>query len=498
MSTRDILVRLAGPVSAADAASWRSGLLALVWRSCLCCAMFLWAALGLVLLTPETAARPFVAAVGGVALWRYSWTGVHLLRALVYLKLVFPRLATQARQAADPVQVSHVYTIVASYDVEEAVFRSVYRALIENLVSIGRPATVIAAITSDRDCAILAELAAGIDEGQAITLCAQFQNGKGKRPALAQALRYIQRDMPPADALTVFLDGDVVLERDAFRRTFPFLQQDPSLIAVTTNNDAVVETSGSAQHWYPLRFAQRHLVMSSLSLSRRLLVLTGRFSVYRTEATLRASFIVAVEGDYLQHWLHGPIPLLSGDDKSLWLELVRRKSDMLYIPDVTAFSYEKMPRGHGFIVGSTLLMHRRFGNMLRANAKALWLGPERCGWFLWLTLLDQRISMWTTLLGPVSAALLSLTVSPLYLLLYLCWVLITRMVGSLVQGALWGALLKTYLLFHPDQQSWTRQRIGDQGAGGIARLAAFAMHILSLAILLSVTALTLTGQGDLY
>lgn len=493
----------------------RCGGLGLAWRSSLCCALFLWAALGLVLSTPETSTRPFLVAVGAVAVWRYGWMGLNLLRALIYLKLVFPRLAARSRHDTDLPQVSHVYAVVASYDVDEPVLRSVYRALIENLVAIGRPATIIAAITSDRDCAVLAELAARLDATQAIKICAQFQCGGGKRPALGQALRTIRRDMPPADSLTIFLDGDVVLEPDALVRSFPFLQHDRRLIAITTNNDAVVETRGAAQQWYPLRFAQRHLAMSSLALSRRLLVLTGRFSIYRTEATVNDSFIAAIEQDSMDHWLYGRIPFLSGDDKSMWFDLVRQKSDMLYIADVMAVSHERMPSDNGFLVGSTRLMHRWFGNMLRANAKAMRLGPQCCGWFLWFTLLDQRVSMWTTLLGPASAVLIAVLVSPVYLVCYVCWVLMTRLAASLIQGAvwgrfhpawpflmvygqLWGAVLKTYLLFHPDRQSWTRQRITARSTQGAARLAASALHVLSLATLIAVTALTLTKHGDLF
>jgi hypothetical protein len=49
-------------------------------------------------------------------------------------------------------------------------------------------------------------------------------------------------------------------------------------------------------------------------------------------------------------------------------------------------------------------MRRWFGNMLRASGRAIALGPRQVGLFAWWCLIDQRISMWTPLLLPLSAA----------------------------------------------------------------------------------------------
>jgi glycosyltransferase Alg8 len=45
-------------------------------------------------------------------------------------------------------------------------------------------------------------------------------------------------------------------------------------------------------------------------------------------------------------------------------------------------------------------MRRWFGNMLRNGNRAIALGPHRTGWFIWYCLLDQRISIWTSLIAP--------------------------------------------------------------------------------------------------
>jgi glycosyltransferase Alg8 len=120
-------------------------------------------------------------------------------------------------------------------------------------------------------------------------------------------------------------------------------------------------------------------------------------------------------------------------------------------------------------------MFRWFGNMLRTNGRALKLGPVRAGLFPWWCILDQRISMWTALTGPVFAVFLALQHGAAFIPIYLVWVGFTRWVMSLMVFAvrgevswrtpfliyynqIWGSLVKTYILFRLDRQSWTRQK----------------------------------------
>ena len=84
--------------------------------------------------------------------------------------------------------------------------------------------------------------------------------------------------------------------------------------------------------------------------------------------------------------------------------------------------------------------------------------------------------MWTPLIGPIAAILLSVAVAPAFLYAYLLWVMGTRLLQSLclltvrpaISGLyppllyysqLYGALLKTWVLFRLDRQRWTRQSI---------------------------------------
>ena len=79
------------------------------------------------------------------------------------------------------------------------------------------------------------------------------------------------------------------------------------------------------QAWHELRFAQRHQLMSSMGLSRRLLAMTGRMSIYRGSVATDPGFIEAIEDDHLDHWRLGRIKLLTGEDKSTWFWLLRAR-----------------------------------------------------------------------------------------------------------------------------------------------------------------------------
>src|SRR5690606_24021476 len=98
----------------------------------------------------------------------------------------------------------------------------------------------------------------------------------------------------------------------------------------------------------------------------------------------------------------------------------------------------------------------------------------RLGWFTMLVLFDQRASMWTSLLGLGAAIVASIKFSIAFLLAYLLWTGLTRLVLTfllvssghpigpaypiiLYYNQIIGALVKIYVFFRLDQQSWTRQ-----------------------------------------
>jgi glycosyltransferase Alg8 len=225
--------------------------------------------------------------------------------------------------------------------------------------------------------------------------------------------------------------------------------------------------------WHNLRFAQRHLQMSSVSLSNKVMTLTGRMSMFRADILTNAEFIRHVETDSITHWRLGHFKFLTGDDKSTWLWVLKAGYDMLYVPDVVVRTVEHPP-SKVFVKASTKLMIRWFGNMLRINGQAFRLGPARIGLFIWWCILDQRITMWTALSGPVFALLLCLKGGWEFLPVYLVWVGFTRWIMTLMllssrpvlswrypfliyYNQIWGSCIKTWILFRLDRQSWTRQ-----------------------------------------
>jgi glycosyltransferase Alg8 len=162
--------------------------------------------------------------------------------------------------------------------------------------------------------------------------------------------------------------------------------------------------------------------------------------------------------------------------------------------------------------------------MLRASNRAIALGPRRAGLFLWWCLIDQRVSMWTPLVGPVVALLMASSQGAVLLYTYLLWVMATRLVQTLsllavrdTLSGLWplliyynqvyGALLKTYVLFRLDRQRWTRQNIALQPrlrpselqwqAVGSAYLHGLALLALVAGLAFLAGLLTLPGPATL-
>jgi glycosyltransferase Alg8 len=160
------------------------------------------------------------------------------------------------------------------------------------------------------------------------------------------------------------------------------------------------------------------------------------------------------------------------------------------------------PPSDNFFAATTILMRRWFGNMLRINGRALRLGPARTGLFTWWCILDQRISMWTSLTGPTFAIFLAIKHSIFYVPAYLIWIGFTRWVMTLMllsarpvlswyypfliyYNQIWGSCIKTYVLFRLDRQSWTRQKTKLNRSMGAARQmvmngSSFAMHSIAL------------------
>ena len=447
-------------------------------------------------------AASVVAVVGIIALWRYSWAMLHFVRSLIYRRFVYPRMATRARALAvgDP---PHAYLLVTSFRIPTETTARVYTAAFRAAVAAPGGATVVASLVEMSDERLVKHLFATIaGDAPNVRLVLVRIAGTGKRDALAYGLRAINRFEPgPTDYVAV-IDGDSIVPEDLVARTAPFFRLSERVGALTTDEFSEVEGSFVFQLWFPLRFAQRHILMSSMGLSRRVLTLTGRMSAFRADIACNPDFIAMIEADYIDHWRLGRFKFLTGDDKSSWFWLLREGYEMLYVPDVRVQTVETPPSKR-FFTAAAMLMVRWFGNMLRNNSRALALGPRRMGLFVWWTILDQRLSMWTSLTGPAFAILGALFYTPQFLVLYIVWLAASRYAMTLlllsarprisiaypflmVFNQIFGAAVKTYIFFHLDRQRWTRQRTtlgaSAQGLGTIMRAwSSVYMHVLAFA-----------------
>ncbi len=163
--------------------------------------------------------------------------------------------------------------------------------------------------------------------------------------------------------------------------------------------------------------------------------LTGRFSLFRAQAALDPSFADQLEIDTLDDWLWGQFKFLSGDDKSTWFWLLKQGYEMIYVPDTIVYSIETIS---GSLVDRAYQnMRRWYGNMLRNSDRAIALGPQKNGWFMWWCLLengwfmwwcliDQRISYWTSLITPGLLLIALLQAQWLAAGIIISWVIFSR------------------------------------------------------------------------
>ena len=462
--------------------------------------------------TPES--QSFFFLIGWVAIWRYSWWAVQAIRSMWYNRVVFPRLRAEADAAGELQKPPELFVLCTSFRIDMHVNFQVYDALIREARNYGVSTTIFASVSDRTDVDIITHVMDDHGWPQNVEVRYMFQKGDGKRSAMAEVLRAISRCLPAPGSLLISMDGDMRLEPETLSRSLSFFIAQDDLGALTTNNRAEVTGDDVTREWYDLRYAQRHLMMSSMSLSRRLLVLTGRYSVFRTDLAIQPDFIEMIESDHVDHWRFGRFKFLSGDDKSSWYWLLKNGWSMLYIPDVFVTGVEELPDRRRFFASTTDLMQRWFGNMLRTSNRAIALGPSPMGMFPWWSLIDQRISMWTTLVGPTAVILVILFIRPSFFFAYMLWILFSRCIATSVlawqrgrfsllwipliyYNQVWGAILKTYVSFRFNRQQWSRQGISagepvDQGVVRNQRRIGHVMHGFAYGVLLYIL-IILTG-----
>lgn len=440
--------------------------------------LYLWVLLALADALPASAFTPghhqFLFLVGTLGLWRYGLGILHFVRAMLFLHVAFPRARARADALGAAGLPSHAYFLVTSFRIEATTTANVYRSAIQEAMRCGVPATLVASIVELADERLIRDLWQRLAPPPRVRLEIVRIPGTGKRDGLAHGFRAIAATRPDASAVVAVIDGDTVVRPGLIRDCAPFFKVLPTIGALTTNEFCEVEDRPVMREWHRLRFAQRHINMCSMALGKHVLTLTGRMSLFRAQVVTDAEFIDDVQNDHLEHWRLGRFKFLTGDDKSSWYSLVRHGWDTYYVPDVAIDTLEHPPSA-SFFKSSRMLMFRWYGNSLRQNYRAVKLGPGTLGWFTYYVLWDQRVTMWTSLFGLTAATIASFKYGAAALLAYTVWVGVSRLFMTLVLVAsghrvgplfpillyynqIVGALIKIYVFFHLDQQSWTRQK----------------------------------------
>ncbi len=431
----------------------------------------------------ETAAGS-IFILGVLGTWRYTWAVTNFTRAVIYARVVYPRRKAKAiRRFRERGIVSHAYFLVTTYMVDTESTLACYRALYAAAARARDGATIVVSVVDGADERLIRSLfeTCGHDMRRVHLIIDRIKSD-GKRDALARGLRIIAKQNPTQHDIVVFVDGDTCVPLDIVEQSAPMFTN-PKLGALTTDEGVLIEKKNLFRDWFILRFDQRQVMMSSMGLANHVLTLTGRMSVFRGSVAVQPGFINEIWYDYLDHWRLGRVKFLTGDDKSTWYWLLRNGYEMAYLPDVRSWSMETQPR-ETFLESAQVLMTRWFGNMMRTNGRALKLSPRVIGRFTWWSILDQRVSMWTTLVGPLAVVLTAIFSTWTIVPLYIAWVMVTRYIfcvaislfrGTwfpithppiLYFGQIAGALVKNYIIFRLNKQRWTRQ-----GAGGGVKLS---------------------------
>ncbi|MBU0720955.1 glycosyltransferase family 2 protein [bacterium] len=430
--------------------------------------------------------------LGLFAAWRYGWLVLNFTRAFIYAKFAYPSLLNQIKKLDESAKYpSHIYFSIPSYKEEPWVSIETFKSIMNELSVIPSSATIIVSTSGNPDeDSIIYQTCKAHYAFNKVELVFQHQK-EGKRIAMGHAMRAIARRYLKKDtdynSVTFFMDGDSYLERGFFQKLLPHFAIDKELGAVTTNEAAFIHTNSNwYKDWFNLKFGQRHTLFQSHSLSKKVLTLTGRLSAYRTDLIIRDEFIKRVENDIISTVMHGKFRFLMGDDKTTWFNLLKDGWNMRYLPDVLCYSLES--RDADFLELSRSLPYRWYGNTLRNSNRALALGPKKIkSFFIWWAILDQRISMWTSLVGITGAAILGLFKAYFYFIFYIVWVFYVRTfqlavisynghpvsirtIPLMLYGQWIGSFVKIKALFNLSDQKWSKGNEVQKNDDSIAKI----------------------------
>ena len=456
----------------------------------------------------DTQAKSITFTIGLLGIWRYGWWFTHAVRAVIYGRLVYPKMKRQGEEIwASGWRPRHMHFMMTTHREHREITEMVVRSIVREITSSGVPGTIWLG-SSDRFDEDIIENFLKREAGEVdITLRIIRQNVSGKRAAIGLVLRAMCRLPVLDDDLVIFMDGDFVLSEGAVGRCMPLFKLYPDLQACTTDEEVICIGPRWIETWLKMRFSQRRLAMQSHALSGRVLTLTGRMSVFRAKNLKQLEFIRLLEADHLEHWLSGKFRFLSGDDKSTWYYLLKHNSHMRYVPDALGYTIEVI-EGSG--MERMVQNFRRWsGNMLRNGSRAIKLGPRAMPFFIWWCLVDQRLSMWTMLVSPVLAVSAAFLVGFSYLISYLVIIALSRLLlsmflfsysrkvemsypGILYLNQLINASVKVYCIFRLSKQRWSNRGNQTAGADGSQLLELYRTWMARWCTAVAVALLVLT------
>ena len=443
---------------------------------------------------------------GIIGIFRYGWVLTHCVRAAIYEHYMYPKLRFAADQLPESERLPNkLFIIIPTFGEKPEVSKQMLGSVLDECARIGSQVIIVVNAGCEEDDALFLSIFNERPRLPNVEMRFIRQIG-GKRQGLADCLNQLMGEEVDENDAIILMDGDTVLGKSILQKCLPLFAARPKLGALTTDNISVTKGNWMYRKWYTLRFSMRHRMMKSQSLSRQLLVLTGRFSVFRAKECLTPEFISYLENDRIKHWLHGEIKFVTGDDKSTWYCLLNRGCEMLYVPDAHIFCMEDS--GAQPFSQSIKKMHRWFGNMLRNNGRAIRLGPGRQKPFIWWCLIDQRISIFTSLMGPIAAIWGAYWISSGYLVAYAMIVILSRLAYALIltiEGhrmsftdipmllyTQWvGSSVKIYTMFHLHKQKWDSHRDTSVSVSGASKASAFDAVIPKMQMALSVSMLVL-------
>jgi len=409
-----------------------------------------------------------------LGIWRYGLLIINYIRAIIYAQFVYPSYLQKIESISPENRFpDKLYFIIPSYKEDDWVTTEVFQSLIEEINSIPSKALLVVSTSSAEENSVVMNVFDAHANRDKIDIVFQTQSD-GKRVAMGHALRVVAREYNQHDedenSVTLFMDGDTYLPSNTLNKAIPFFKIDQKLGAVTTNETGYIESNSKwYKDWFNLKFAQRHFLFQSHSLSKRVLTLTGRFSLFRTNVVIKEDFISLIENDIILDPNFGKFRFLMGDDKSSWYYMMKNNWNLLYLPDVIAYSLES--RDGNFLEISRTLPYRWYGNTLRNNKRARSLKNQPL--FIKYQFYDQLALMWTSTAGILSVIILSIFKSIFYLPLYIAWIFYVRVfqmtvfsfmghsvslrtLPLMLYGQWYGSYVKIKAFYNLSDQKWSK------------------------------------------